>query len=275
MKDVIPLNPNDTRTYVERYLLGMQCRIIESSPGHIQVRLSEQADRDLVNRPFYWSYVEKLGLEPQPVTLTFIFDPEKTPPDIRGERIFPGSTRLEHIFQSACQHGRFVRLYEDVPLNLRSPRGSRPYIPWLNVNYKIEWISEKLRSEIHSLGIQLLDGTIDDHFYSNLVSRRWTPRLPSHRYITEAKLSLSDAVNELEFYMQGYLDQVDDTWAKEAKARMQEELERLAQYYEETPSHMDEEAFQAEYERRIRETKWQYQPRIEVTVVNAGLFYLA
>lgn len=269
------MNPNDTRTYVERYLRGMQCHTIESSPGHIQVRLSEQADRDLVNRPFYWSYVEKLGLEPQPVTLSFIFDPEKTPPDTRGERLFPGSPRLEQIFQSACQHGRFVRLYEDVPLNLRSPRGSRPYIPWLNINYKMEWISEKLRNEIHSLGIQLLDGTIDDDFYKNVVSRRWTPRLPSHRFVTEANLSLSDAVHELEFYVQGYLDQVDDTWAKEAGARMQEELERLAQYYEETPSRLNEEAFQAEYERRVRETKWQYQPRIEVTVVNAGLFYLA
>lgn len=269
------MNETETRSYVNRYLQAMQCHIIESSPGHVQVQLSERADKDLVNRPFYWSYVEKLGIEPQPVTLSLIFDPEKAPPDTKGERVIPGSTRLQQIFRSASKHGRFVRLYEDSPLNLKSPRGSRPYTPWLGINYKIEWICDKMRSEIHSLGIQLLDGTIHDNFYAGLTSRQWTPRLPSHRFLTKPKLTLEAALNELEFYVQGYLEQVDDTWARDAEERMREELERLEQYYRDKPSRVSEEEFQDEHVRRVRETKWQYQPRVQVTVVNAGLFYMA
>lgn len=269
------MNQTETQNYVTRYLDAMQCETIDSSPGHIQVKLSEKADRDLVNRPFYWSYVEKLGIEPQPVTLSFVFDPEQLPPGARGEHICPGSTRLQQIFHSACKHGRFVRLYEDSPLNLINPRGSRPYIPWLGINYKIEWICDQLRSEIHSLGIQLLDGTIHDNFFAKISSRAWTPRLPSHRFLTKPQLTIDEAVTELEFYVQGYLDQVDDTWARNAERRMQDELERLEQYYRDRPSRINEAEYQAEYERRMRETKWQYQPRVQVTIVNAGLFYMA
>lgn len=269
------MNRAETKNYVMRYLHAMHCDIVDKSPGHVQVKLSEQADKDLVNRPFYWSYVEKLGLDPQPVTLSLIFDPDQIPPGVRGEPITPGSTRLQHIFQSARKHGRFVRLYERSPLDLRSPRGSRPYEPWLGINYKIEWICDQLRSEIYSLGIRLLDGSIDDNFYHTISEREWTPRLPSHRFVTKHKLTLEEAVNELEFYVEGYLDHVDDAWARAAESRMQEELNRLEQYYKERPARMDKEAFLAEYERRVRETKWQYQPRVQVSVVNAGLFYLA
>lgn len=269
------MNQKEARDYVIRYLDAMQCDIVNSSPGHVQVRLSEKADRDLVNRPFYWSYVEKLGIEPQPVALSLIFDPEQSPPDVKGERVNPGSTRLQQIFQSACKHGRFVRLYEDSPLNLINPRGSRPYVPWLGINYKIEWTCDQLRSEILSLGIQLLDGTIHDNFYAKISSLEWTPRLPIHRFLTNPQLTIEEAVSELEFYVQGYLDQVDESWAREAETRMQDELELLDQYYREKPSRVSEEEFQDEYKRRVRETKWQFQPRVQVNVVNAGLFYMA
>ena len=269
------MNKIDLRAFVTRYLNAMDCHVVESSAGHVRTQLSERADRDLVNRPFYWSYVEKLGIEPQPVTLSFVFEPEKTPTDIKGEHIAPGSPRLLQLFRSAQKHGQFVRLYEDVAINLQNPRGSRPYTPWLGINYKIEWISDQLRNEIHSLGIHLLDGTIQDKFYETLMTRRWTPKLPSHRFVTKANLTITDAVNQLEFYIQGYLEQLDDTWAIEAEERMQGELERLAEYYKKTPSRTDDEEFQTEYERRVWETKWQYQPRVEVSVVGAGLFYMS
>lgn len=269
------MNKIDIRAFVTRYLTAMDCHVVESSAGHVRTRLSELADRDLVNRPFYWSYVEKMGIEPQPVTLSFVFEPDKSPPDTKGEHIALGSPRLLQLFRSAQKHGQFVRLYEDMPLNLQSPRGSRPYTPWLGINYKIEWISDQLRNEIHSLGIHLLDGTIQDNFFETLKTRPWTPRLPSHRFVTNPNITIINAVNQLEFYIQGYLEQLDDSWAVEAEERMQEELDRLAEYYKETPSRTDEEQFQAEYERRKQETKWQYQPRVEVSVVGAGLFYMA
>lgn len=266
----------DTPAYVTQYLQAMNCHIVERSPGHVKCRLSERADRDLVNRPLYWSYVEKLGLAPQPVTLSLVFDPEQAPPGAQGEHVTSGSPRLLQIFRSAQKHGRFVRLYEDTPFNVRSPRGSRPYTPWLCVNYKVEWICDQLRNEIHSLGIQLLDGAVQDAFYEMLISRRWTPRLPSHRFFSAPKLTLFEAVSQLEFYIQGYLEQKDNTWARAASERMQEELDRLADYYTAAPPPRTEEAeFRAEYERRRRETKWQYQPRVHVSVINAGLFYMA
>lgn len=292
----------EVQNYVNTFLQAMECHIITASDGHIEVRLSEQADKDLVNRPYYWSYVEQLGIEPQPVTLSLIFNSELVPADVRGEHVTFGSPRLQQIFHSARRHGQFVRLYENVPLSLSSPRGSRPYTPWLAITYKIEWLCEQSRSEVHSLGIQLIDGTIENNFYhQQLAPRKWTPRLPNHRFVTRAKLSLPDAIAQLEFYLQGYLDTHDDAWAQKARARMEEELARLALYYEEV-GHKRKEAdtstnplqvarneqpndrrvtrtesatIDEEYAQRVREAKWQYEPRIDITTVNAGLFYLA
>lgn len=265
---------NDIRAYVEKYLQATSCRILQSDAGHIKVQLSERADKDLVNRPFYWSYVEKLGLEPQYTSLTFIFDEKKAPPDVRGEAIAFGSPRLQQIFQSARRHGRFVRLYEDRGHLNSQPRGSRPFVPWLAVNYKISYLCDQLRNELYSVGIQLLNGAIENNFFDHLLSRKWTPRLPSYHFVTQPKLSLTEALNELEFYIQGYLDQLDDTWARQAEQRMQEELNRLEAYYRDTRVRSNDEALDEERERRLAETRRKYQPRIDVTVVNAGLFYM-
>ncbi len=57
------------------------------------------------------------------------------------------------------------------------------------------------------------------------------------------------------------------TWAKQALKRMRIELEQLEHFFPEGENN-------AEKEQRIRETIWQYHPRVEVEVINAGLFYL-
>jgi hypothetical protein len=70
------MNAKDVQKFVMRYLEATECHITEKSPAHVTVRLSPEADKDLTNRPYYWSFVERTGAPPETMTMTLVFDPE-------------------------------------------------------------------------------------------------------------------------------------------------------------------------------------------------------
>ncbi len=70
------MKQEQVRDYVCRYLEATECHVLESSPAYITVKLSPEADKALTNRPYYWSFVERTGAEPETMSLTFVFDQE-------------------------------------------------------------------------------------------------------------------------------------------------------------------------------------------------------
>ena len=70
------MNPKEVQRFVMRYLEATECHVTEKSPAHVTVRLSPEADKDLTNRHYYWSFVERTGVTPETMTMTFVFDPE-------------------------------------------------------------------------------------------------------------------------------------------------------------------------------------------------------
>lgn len=83
------LSPQQVRTQVMDYLEATECSIIESSPLHVTVKLSPRADQMLTDRPYYWSFVERTGVEPETLSFTFVFDPERY--DARQEAALPAA----------------------------------------------------------------------------------------------------------------------------------------------------------------------------------------
>jgi Bacterial protein YqhG of unknown function len=255
------------RSFAERFLTAHGCHFIEKSPGHLVTQLSIEADKDLVNRPFYWMYVEKMGIEPQPSILTFVFDPKQLENHDRGEYLTSGSPRFVSMLEAAKKRGRFVRLFEEKPSAVGSPLSSRPYIPWLGVNFHIACVCDQKKDEICCLGINLHSGEIVQDFFHKMKRRRWTAKLPANRHTVQPQLTLVEGVGELERFLQDQIERQDLSWAERALERMRMELEQLEHFYPEGVE-------SAEKEQRIRETIWQYHPRVEVEVINAGLFYL-
>jgi hypothetical protein len=258
------------RSFTERYLHLTGCHIIESAPSHLVTQLTIEADKDLLNRPFYWMYVEKMGLPPQPQRLCLVFDPETFPEDMRGEYLFYGTPRFSQILKSAQKHGRFVRLYQ-VPAG-QKPGRAMPYIPWVGVNFKISYICDRKRDEIRGLGINLATGEIREDFDRVIKNLEWTPKIPPSRHLAPPRLTVSQAVGKLEARLQDQLERGDLAWADEALERLGEELELLNAYYPNTENLS--ESRREERDRRRAETVVQYHPRIEVSVINAGLFYM-
>jgi len=65
------------RDYVSRYLEATGSQVLECHPAYVTVKLSPEADKALMNRPYYWSFVERTGAEPETMSITFVFDPEQ------------------------------------------------------------------------------------------------------------------------------------------------------------------------------------------------------
>ncbi|AHV96927.1 YqhG family protein [Paenibacillus sabinae] len=71
------MTSQQVQKHVMDYLEATECQIIEKSPDHVTVKLSPRADQMLTDRPYYWGFVERTGAEPQTLSFTFVFDPEK------------------------------------------------------------------------------------------------------------------------------------------------------------------------------------------------------
>lgn len=312
MKELEKMNTKDIHRFVHRYLDATQCSILEKSPYHFKVKLSPSADRELTNRPYYWSFIDRLNETPETMSFIFITDHdnytahiESNPPvaqepsseDASFERAYGlaprpvmaipkehlhfGSGRLEQLFQSTQLNGSYVNMYEEANTRGLHPYSSRPYTVWLGINYAVEFRSDRKREEIHSLGISLVTGHCVENFQKQLEQKRLSPRIPSNVHIAKNGISFSKAMSVGEQVIEKKLKSYNYDWAEEAQSRLQEELERLASYYnpmlrqsETEGNEEQQEQLKQLIEKRKEEIRWQYEPRVTVSVINCGLFHL-
>jgi Bacterial protein YqhG of unknown function. len=266
------MNAKQIHRFVERYLEATGCTILEKSPAHFKVKLSPAADRELTNRPYYWSFVDRTGVEPETMSLLLVTDPAKydamaaeaeaadagrqpgggaaeqagmaalsrsfgfVPAGI-GARVprddlHFGSRRLEQLFAAAKRGGRFVCLFQQPDERALHPYDSAPYTPWLGVNVKVSFICDMKREEMHSFGVSLATGTVVERFFDRLQELKLTPRLPANVHVAGASLTLKKAADLIEQTLMQKLKSCDYGWAAAANERLKEELAQLAHYYE-------------------------------------------
>lgn len=71
------MKQRDIHTFLLRFFQANQCDILEESAGHMTVQLTIDMDKLIMNRPFYWHWLEKTGGVPEPRQLTLITDQKK------------------------------------------------------------------------------------------------------------------------------------------------------------------------------------------------------
>src|SRR5690606_7831397 len=304
------MNTKQIHRFVLKYLEATQCEILDKSPYHIKVKLSQAADRELTNRPYYWSFIDRLNETPETMSFLFVTDEEKyeatvaqqpveepkllTPeekameraygivpkplPRIPREHLHFGSSRLKQLFESAENNGSYVCLYQEPQTRTLHPYDSRPYTVWLGINYMVEFSCDLKREEIHSLGISLVTGHCQEQFYDRLTSIRLSPRLPANVHIAKNGISYTKALSIAESHLEKRLKSYNYEWAEKAQARLQEELERLEGFYKPLLAQATDEEQKLEIEqlkeKREEEIRWQYEPRVTVSVINSGIFHL-
>lgn len=91
------MNERQIHKFVQRYLDATGCHIVEKSPAHFHVKLSPKADRDLTNRPYYWSFVDRTGTDPETMSLLLVTDKQKYDNQTAAAEANTGSARAGTI----------------------------------------------------------------------------------------------------------------------------------------------------------------------------------
>ncbi|CAI8844364.1 transposase [Brevibacillus sp. IT-7CA2] len=229
------MQQQQVRQFVERYLATFSAHIVESHPDYFTVKLPVEVDKDIGNRPFYWSWVDKMNLAYQPLVLTFAFHPDCTPEGLRSEHLHLGATRMQQIFASTKKHGSFVCMYEQQGglLGNAGKRRSTPLVPWLGMNLKVSLLCDKRRDILLYLGINLHQPRLVTDFTSFLFSLSLTPAIPDYYYTLDRKVTIQEALQMAQQEVEHTLEQEDQHWAEEARTRLSEEMAILEAYYEE------------------------------------------
>lgn len=260
----ILVQQQDIHNFLHRFFISNGCTIIESSSGHIVVQLTIEMDKLLMNRPFYWHYVEKTGGVPNPMRLTFITDHSKTPEGVCGETIHFGSPRLHQIFQATKKMAANIRMYEQINSSQKVALQ-----PWLVVNTKISYMCDRKKDLFISLGLNLINGIVIDRIQKKLLKKQLTPKIPDYCFTLSPLIKPMSGAKRIENIIAQMINSDDHTWAREAEIRWEQDLELLDHFYEE----LEEKPESYHVEKTALEE--QYKPRIKVEIVNGGLFYLA
>jgi hypothetical protein len=258
------VNQQELLDFTERYFNTLGCETLTKHPAYLEAQLTVEVDKEIMNRPYYWMFVEKTGAPPQPQRVTFIFDEAQLPDGVQGEWIKFGCWRLHLIFDSAKRKGRFIRLYEVVEETDRT----QGLFPWLMLNYKISFISDQKKDLFYPLGMNLLTGQILTQFEDILQHYRLTPKIPDYHFTLRPIYSLPSALQCVEEHIQSFLAEQDTSWAIEANRRLDEESKLLDTFYGKTAKQE-----RKTYQKRMEEIEY-YRPKIEVSPINVGLVYL-
>jgi hypothetical protein len=258
------MQQQEIHNFLIRYFQANECEIVENGSGFLTVQLTIELDKELMNRPFYWHYLEKTGGIPNPMRLTFITNRDMAPENIKGETIYFGSPRLHQIFESTKNLAGFIRLYE----NHRHFNKQTPMLPWLCMNVKISYQCDRKRDIFKSIGLQLINGQMVENFHDRLLQIPLTPKIPDYSFTLSPLVKPKSGMSRIENYLKSVIAADDHTWAEEARKRWDQDLQLLDHFYEEVEEQNES------YETEKKALQEQYEPKIHISFINGGLFYL-
>lgn len=253
----------DIHNYLERFFCNNDCDILENDGKFLRIQLTEEMDKQLMNRPFYWKYIKSTNMTPQPMTLKFVT--AQSDEKQEGERIHFGSPRLHQIFRETQQHASHIRLFE---YHGNEKKTLIQLEPWIGLNVKISYQCDHKKDRLISLGLHLINGQIVDHFHEHVMTLDMRAKIPDYCYTLTPMIKPQSGLKRLETLIEDSLHQEDHTWAEEARKRWTEDLTLLDQFYE------NQQEKPESYQLEKSALKEQYEPNIHVQIVNGGLFYL-
>jgi hypothetical protein len=258
------MQQHEIHNFLTRYFQTNDCHILQDGSGYMEVQLSIHVDKELMNRPFYWHYLEKTGGTPSPMKLTLITDQNKAPKHVRGEVIHFGSPRLHQIFESTKNLASFIRLYE----NVQNTGANIPLHPWLCLNTKISYQCDRKKDTMLSVGLNLINGMIVDQFHDRILNLKVSPKIPDYCFTLSPLVKPQSGLRRLESVIRQAVENQEHDWADRARERLKEDMDLLDQFYdglEEMPE---------SYEVERAAIQEQYEPNIHIKIINGGLFYL-
>lgn len=250
--------------FLTDYFTAHQCDILTNHDGLLQVKLTEEIDKTLMNRPFYWHYIKKIGKEGEPTTLNLITNPDRR--EEKGDWIHFGSPRLQQILKSLVEHERYTKLFQSAPSTTKTA-----LYPWLVVNIKISYQGKQNKDEIFSLGLHLIKGLMYKDMMELLANVTLKPSIDDYCYTIAPIINLTSGFHRIENVLDDYINNQSHEWADESRKTLEEELALIRHFY---TSNMEEDPNEEQREKEINDMKQRYTPKVTYQVINGGIFYL-
>lgn len=260
--------------FLHRYFNANDCEIIDDHDGVMNVQLTDEMDEMLMNRPFYWHYVKRMGGQGIPMKVTFITNPKRK--EEKGEWIHFGSPRLHQMFQSLKEKGKFTRQYE----NIHPSNGQVPLVPWLIVNSSIHYKGTQKRNEVISTGLHLLNGGMVTDIMDKVSNVPLTPIIKDYCFTLSPLIKIPSAIKRIEQSLTNHINQQDTSWGDEAFRQLEEEKNLLTYFFRQDlqseAEEIDEnvEDAQKRYEGELTMLEDRFKPSVQIEVINTGIFYM-
>ncbi|GGB29469.1 hypothetical protein GCM10011409_03560 [Lentibacillus populi] len=250
--------------FLEHYFTAHDCSLIQNEDGILTVQLTEEMDRALMNRPFYWHYIKKMGNKGDPMQLTLITNPDKQ--EEKGEWIHFGSPRLHQIFSHLTNNEKYTKLFQQLDTTVKTA-----LYPWLVVNMKISYIGKQKKDEIISIGLQLVNGMMKFAMMDQLKEIPLQLAAADYCFTISPLIKVKSGFLRIESVIDQHVAKQANDWAEESIKTLQEESNMLKAFYNDRT---DDEELVKQMEKELQEIKNRYQPTISYKVINGGIFYL-
>lgn len=248
------ISEQETRGMLVDFFNATGCTI-EESTEEIRVQLTEEIDKKIMNRPFYWKYIEATHAQGQPAFLTLA-----TTKQDNAIYVHSGSALWQKIVIAIQQLGAYVQMYE---------KSDASYLtPWLGLNVTVAYLCDRTKEELHALGMNLMTGEVRSNFHAYVLSKELTATAQPHQFCVRPVIAPLKGVERLLQLIERDLEQENHQWAYEATKRWQKEQRMLDFFYENTAGkpdmyYIDKEALQE-----------RYKTEITLSVSSGGMFYL-
>ncbi|KOS61326.1 YqhG family protein [Lysinibacillus agricola] len=256
--------PQQVHSYLRQFFTENDCCILGEDHHYLTVQLTVDIDKKIMNRPFYWQYVEATNGEPNPAQVTFITNQTVSAGSLYGEVIHFGSPRMNQLFQATRELGAYVQLFEKVDNEI----GQVILTPWLGVNFKVSYCCDRTKEMLYSFGINLLTGIIKEDFHETICTSEFDTVLADNAFHVQYIIKPLRALERLNATVEKIIERDDHSWATEAKKRWQRDQRVLDYFYEE------EEDKPECYDIEKKALEEQYDTKIKIEIINGGLFYL-
>src|SRR5699024_12102649 len=153
------MRKNFIHDFLETFFRENNCHV-DSMEGKLVVGLTEEMDKALMNRPFYWNYMETMNQKGKPMKLTFLTKNENR--DEEGEWVTFGSPRLHQVAKHLKGQSQYTRLFQVMHTHEQTMLH-----PWLVLNYCVCYEGNKIKIKLYFIGYKLINRTIDNNIMEN------------------------------------------------------------------------------------------------------------
>lgn len=250
--------------FLRSFFNACECRTLAESDDALTVQLTEEADRALMNRPFYWHYKDKLGQPGDPLAVTFFTKDPSRPLKHQEEYITFGSPRFHQFLLYAQKRASFIKMYE-------ASSSSKPIQldPWLFVHFHLSYEANGKKEKLVPLALHLISGTFSNSFSEKLASLSMSHTIAPYHYVLSPLITPTSGLNRMKKRLWQDILQEEHDWAKNALEKQKKELVLLESFFEQN------EENNALFEREKAAIMRRFEPVIRISVLNGGLFYIA